>query len=80
MTQRFLPVLLLTSALMGGMVGAFFVSTAHAQSAPPRMSQCKVMMSRSNEQYVADIQAWLNEQLAAGRTNVLVTEATFCAW
>ena len=65
-------------ALITGFAAHELVSTAQAQATPPANAVCAVigLQSRPDEKAAA----WMNEQIAAGRTRFVTFSATLCAW
>ena len=77
MKRAAFPLAILT-ALLVGFASHELISTAQAQAAPPASAVCTVvgLQSRPDEKAAA----WMNEQIAAGRTRFVTISATFCAW
>ena len=76
MTRAAFP-LAIRAALVTGFVARELVSTAQAQTPPPT-AVCAVigLQARPDEKAAA----WMNEQIAAGRTRFVTFSATLCAW
>lgn len=63
------------AAFVAGLVASHAVSTAQAQ-ATPATAACTIVTSPSDKK----AEAWMNEQIAAGRTHFVTSNVTFCAW
>jgi len=77
MTRATFPLAILV-ALVIGFVARELVSTAQAQTTPPANAVCAIISlgARPDERAAA----WMNEQIAAGRTRFVTFSATMCAW
>lgn len=80
MTVR--PLVLALSLLVVGALGVglglTLATPAQAQTTPPATAVCEVIAISSQPDKKAA--AWMNEQLAAGRTRFVTAASTFCAW
>ena len=70
--------LAILAALVTGFAARELVSTAQAQTTPPGNAVCAVigLQARPDEKAAA----WMNEQIAGGRTRFVTFSATLCAW
>ena len=67
--------LAILAALATGFVGSQFVSTAQAQGQPGPAAICESLVANKKS-----MEAWMNEQITAGRRNFLARDAVMCAW
>lgn len=81
--MRPLPLVLtiLASNLVGVVLGANLFQPAHADVPPPVSSpSCTQVLNTTPAASNAKWEAWLREQLAAGRTHFVSHPAGVCAW
>lgn len=78
MSRTRLATALVITALMSAAVVATLAHPPRARADPPRTASCKQVDSAKAGE------TWMNEQLAAGRTNItawgLVGTGVVCAW
>lgn len=76
---RFFAAILGTALITGTVVaGVTLAQPAHAEG--PRVSECAIPFGAGQAPLIKNTQAWVDQQLAAGKTQFASLGQVVCAW
>lgn len=75
MRRLLLPALLLLAFTSGYALSLI----GEARATPPRTATCFVNLA-AGKRFAEEAEAWMNTQLAAGKSEFLIEAALLCAW